>query len=518
MNRRSERLWEALSSIEDEKIDLAAPVERRVFHWKRWSALAAVLVLAAGIGSFWWFGMGGMDAPGSGAGGGGHEDGSTVFMSYAGPVFPLTLREADPDLTAARQITLDFSPWASSSGDIQVVDTYTLDNPSKEDKEVSVLYPFVSSLRDLYEDLPSLWVGDEVLEGSLYAGGYSGGFQNVEGGEEGELLNLSQLDSWEQYRDLLSDGQYQAAALEAWPDLSHIPVLVYEFTDYWGPEPDEEAGIPNPSIRASFSLDYDKTTVLSYGFNGARFDREAGTMIQEFSIPQSFHPGYGNPYYLYVVGDDIQNLTTGGYVTGGTDDDTEALEGCRVKVERYETDLDSALRGAAELMFASSEREGIRENNGLPDFEMYFGLMKEYLVSYGLLSENGPERYETGWLEEMDFANVNRVFYLEAQVAVPAGEKVTLTARMRQEGSFDFYCADTENQGIYGYDLVTKLGSSLDFTEQTAVFEDQGQVEIVRQNFGFDLEKGVREVALDPEAEHYYLEVRGRDNPGKMHQ
>ena len=33
-------------------------------------------------------------------------------------------------------------------------------------------------------------------------------------------------------------------------------------------------------------------------------------------------------------------------------------------------------------------------------------------------------------------------------------------------------------------------------------------VDIVRQNFGFDLESGVTEVALDPEAEHYYLEVR----------
>jgi hypothetical protein len=33
-------------------------------------------------------------------------------------------------------------------------------------------------------------------------------------------------------------------------------------------------------------------------------------------------------------------------------------------------------------------------------------------------------------------------------------------------------------------------------------------VELVRQNFGFDVDGGVTTVALDPEEAHYYLEVR----------
>ena len=36
-------------------------------------------------------------------------------------------------------------------------------------------------------------------------------------------------------------------------------------------------------------------------------------------------------------------------------------------------------------------------------------------------------------------------------------------------------------------------------------------IEIVRQNFGFDLEKGVTEVTLDLETEHYYLEIQAKD-------
>jgi len=33
-------------------------------------------------------------------------------------------------------------------------------------------------------------------------------------------------------------------------------------------------------------------------------------------------------------------------------------------------------------------------------------------------------------------------------------------------------------------------------------------VEIVRQNFGFDLVGGIKSVILDENVEHYYLEVR----------
>lgn len=304
--------------------------------------------------------------------------------------------------------------------------------------------------------------------------------------------------------------QKKPAAFAEWPDLSQVPVTVYRFTNYWGPEPDEEAGIPNPTIRAGFDLDYSKTTVLTYGFHGACYDREAGTMIQEFSIPRPGRLGYGHPYYLLVVGEDIRNLTTGGYVTGGTDADTKTLEGCRVKVERYETDLDSALEGAAELMYENRKREEPSEEDRQIDFEMYFGLMKEYLVSNGLLSENEEGHHDIG---SLDFEVVDRVFYLEAQVTVPAGEGLLLTAEMRREASFDFFCAGTENQGIFGYDLVTKLGSCLDFTGQTALLEDRGKIEIVRQNFGFDLEQGIREVTLDPKTEHYYLEVRDKKVP-----
>ena len=517
MSERSERLLVQLGGIRAEIVDEAdEPVPERTGKrpaWKRWAALAAglaIVLFTAGVFSGVIPLLGG-NASGSGVNPA--DGGPTTFMFYAGPVFPLTLREADSGISARREITLDFAPWAPVtengyqrySTDILVTDSYVLTNTSGEEKTVPVLYPFSGALYELAERVPTLTANGAELDAALRAGGYSGGFQDAYGGSGEQRLNLYRLNSWEEYKALLSDGRYQTAALGEYPDLSDIPVTVYRFFDWYGPEPDEKAGYPNPSIRAGFELDYGRTTVLSYGFHAASYDRKNGTMIQGFSIPRPSDSRYGDSYYLFVVGDDIRNLTTGAYVTGGTDADTKELESAGVSVERYTSDLESVLRMAAERIYGGSER--LQE--GGADFEMYFGLFKEFLCSYGVLSDQGAERYDTGWLESLEADVVDRVFYLEAELTIPAGGSVDLTAAMRKEGSYDFYCAHTENQGIYGYDLVTELGSNLNCTGQRATIEDRGLIEIVRQNFGFDLENGVKTVDLDPAQEHYYLEVRG---------
>lgn len=548
-----ENLYDALTNVKDELVEEAneaRPARKRV-NWMKWGSIAAAAVLVAGAGAWWTLSHWhlGASAPGSAAGGSGHDDGSTVFMSYAGPVFPLTALEGGEGLTAERHLTYDFSPWIRtwwsnedeansrtaltdaerqkvldnynewypeggrylSSTDLLVTDGYTLQNPTGADSTVTLLYPFVSSLQEVTERAPTLTADGKTLNTVLHAGGYSGGFQAPGGsGEEGPLLNLEQLNSWEQYKALLSDGRYLDAALGDYPDLSGTPVIVYKFTDAYAPEvaDKDRDKIPNPTIRAMFGLDYDRTTVLSYGFHGAAWDRENGRMSQSFSIGRPGWGDYGVPNFLYVLGDDIWDLTTGGYVTGGNDKDTPVLDGCGVTVERYETDLESALREAAELMYGIGERLNDPDRPDYGDFELYFGLMKELLCSYGALSGKDVARYSSGWLHEMDFAVVDRVFYLETVVTVPAGGSVEVTAHIRKDPSFDHYCAHTENRGIYGYDMVTKLGSSLDFTAQTARTVNTDGLEIVRQNYGFDWANGVNEVELDQNVEHYYLEVR----------
>lgn len=42
-------------------------------------------------------------------------------------------------------------------------------------------------------------------------------------------------------------------------------------------------------------------------------------------------------------------------------------------------------------------------------FELYYGLLKEHLVTYGILSENQTERYSDGSIENLDVTGVSRV-------------------------------------------------------------------------------------------------------------
>lgn len=553
---KAERLFRILGLVDESLIEEAvsasspAAVQRR-HPWRRLLAAAACLaVICGGAYLAGTLRMGGR----AGAGGSGHSEAST-FMSYAGPVFPLTTAEETSSITAERNITLDFAPWIPawlsneemladrtwlteaerqealaqydelypeggrwrSSDDILVTDAYTLANPSQEDQTVTLLYPFATSLNDLGRLTPTLTLDGSELETALHVGAYSGGFEGVwdgtiVGDPEGSV-NLDYADSWEDYKNLLSDGTYLANALGVGPDVSGIPVTVYKFTDPYGPLKDEEAGVPNPSLQVGFDLDYSRTAVLTWGFDSGNFDRENGTMIQGFSIPQPGERGYGEDVYcLLVLGEDIQNMTTGGYVTGGADPDTEPLEGCGVTVERYESDLDTMLREILAPVWQEL-RQNTYEQDGAEldvDFETWYRAVLEYLLAYGILSPSGAERYGAGWLEDIvsDVDTIDRVCWLEAEITIPAGDSVTLSASMTKEASYDFYCAHTENQGVKGYDLVTALGSTLDFTGQTASLLNTENIEIVRQNFGFDLEAGITEVALDPAEPHYYLEIR----------
>ncbi len=564
MSDKSKRLFQSLSELSDKSIDEGARLPNsnssqphslgRRSPWRRWAAMAACLVLAVGGGAFLLLRMGGQS-------GGSGSDGSSTFMSYAGPVFPLTLAAENDAISAQRDITLDFAPWVPEwisneaeaasrnhlteeerqdvledynewypeggrykrSTNIQVYDRYTLTNRSDQDQTVTLLYPFAASLQELIGDpgsspLPALSLDGQALEEKqLDVGAYSGNFEGVWGDSPGDdpegTVNLDTADSWEDYKALLADGSYQTNALGPAPDVSGIPVTVYRFTDPYGPEKDEEAGRPNPSLQVKFHLDYEQTTVLSYGFHAFRNDPESGTMVRGFSIPEPRESRYGESFYLLVLGEDITNLSVAGYVTGGTDLDTEPLEGCGVTVERYESNLDTMFRQILPKVWGMP----LYGEAQMPDvdFELCYRAFWEHLLSYGLLSSTAMERYSTGGIEDIagEVLNMDRVCWLNAEITIPAGGSVTLDAEMTKAGSFDYACAHTKKQGIYGYDLVSTLGSNLRCTAQRVTLEDRGQIQLVRQNFGFDLAADVRTVELDTAVEHYYLEVRRTNTP-----
>ena len=171
---RAERLFQALGLVDPALVEEALAVRRRAVSWRRWGTLAACLVLAVGLG-FGWRATGGFDGYGTGMSGGGNagasgdapadsgsagsgesggvEDGIT-FLSYAGPVLPLTTEETAAGLTAERTVTWDFAPGAYPDGEprqwgAEVTDAYVLRNFTEEEITVTALYPFAGKFSEL---------------------------------------------------------------------------------------------------------------------------------------------------------------------------------------------------------------------------------------------------------------------------------------------------------------------------------------------------------------------------------
>lgn len=509
---KSERLFRILGLVDGDLIleaGAAAPAVRRKRLWKAPMAAAACGALVCGLALARW-GVGNLHT-GAGAGGSGH-DGGTTFMSYGGPVFPLALLEENTDLTAERTVTWDFAPTSYPDGEprqwgANVTDAYTLSNTTDEDITVNALYPFTGSLQDLAERMPAVTVDGKEIAPVLYAGPYSGGFQSASP-DGSDTLNLSYLDSWEDYEVLLSDGRYRDQALRDYPVLD-MPVTVYRFTDFAAPHEQYQAA----TQAVTFSISESETTVFTYGFNGYESNPEEGWERHSYFVPDGIR-GESDLKLLIILGKDPENYTLQGYRDGGCGEGEE-IEGVSCTVIRRESTLDEVLD---EICRYDSERyDSLRseEERGAPaSFSLFRGTVGELLADMGPLPGNDcPDRYSIGRLDDMvsEVRTMDRVLYLQFPITVPAGGNISVSASFRKAPSHDFYCSGSENIGIQGYDMVTTLGSGLRFTRQEAVLVNGEAVEIVRQNFGFDPANGVSRVELDAGQAHYYLEIRTRE-------
>ena len=526
---KSERLFRAIGLVDDDLIEEAAkaPARKRPV-WRRYGAMAACFALLCGAG-FAWLVTGGFHGYGaadntSGAGGSGIGEKKSyteivTFMSYAGPVLPLTTAEENPGVTAERHTDWDFTPRATpEDGEISqwgaaITDRYTLTNPTDADVTLTALYPIVGGLNELKTLASSLTVNGEAAETDLVIGGYAGGFRSA-GNEDTSTLNLKYPDSWTDYQTLLESGQYRQAALTEQP-AADIPVTVYRFTDFAGPTEQYRA----VTQAVTFTVDETRTTVLSYGFEGYGWDERTGETTYSYFVPDGQRRGE-TCKLLVVLGDDLDGYTLQGYQDGGCDPGEE-IDGVSCTVTRQETTLHEVILPLCREIF-----DAIKENPGYYGWiseaadglssETYCALVERMLEQYGLLSDQPVDRYDDGRLDELmdEVLSVERVLYLKAEVTIPAGGSVEVTARYWKAPSFDFACSGSEHLGLQGYDLGTRLDSTLTFTAQTASLSGTDGIRIAGQNFGFDLAAGVTEVALDPKQDHYYLEISpvGQEN------
>ena len=495
----------------DENEAAKARTARPVRFPLRFLATAAACLCVGAVGLFGLNRLGLL--PGLGAAGGGGGAGDT-YMSYAGPVFPLTVLEENSGLTAQRLLNFDFSlyaPEVEAQGRLAslVTDRYLLENPGAEDKTVTLCYPFAASLGSGLEEVPALTVNGTAAQTRLHIGPGSGNYLPAAGSDrQGETLNLAILSGWEDYQALMEAGSRDwAFAPLTLPD---TPVTVYELSGLYC-----ESSQKNASLMLEYDLDMKKTTVLSYGFNAFRFETAetggtAGTAQRSCGIPTPGQPDYGESVYLIVVGEDISapQLTAWSHAGGSG---KQPLTDAGATLTRYESTLGEMLlriagqyRSGADTILYGDGGSTILSLCSESDFA---ALCARLLLGYGTLAGDGMDRYDVGMLEEIcaDTRSIDRVLYLTAEITVPAGQTVEVTAAMKKPASIDFH---GKNKYRNGYDLVTTLGSDLTFTGQEASLSGWEYIELLRQDFGFDPEQGITRVPLDTARPHYAMDVR----------
>ena len=492
-------LFRAITDIREEYIEEALPTEkkRRRPDLRVLAPVAACLCIVIAL-AFILTHQGAIGLPGgSGAGGGGKD--SDLYAYYAGPVLPMTAAEGGEGLTAERRVNYDFSPfdpnWERDKENhlrfreyCIVTDDYLLAAPDGEERTVTLLYPFVASLYESKALLPNITVNGEAAETEMLIG--PGSTERNAG---------TTLSSWESCKTLMA-GDYAAEAQAPLPRLTDR-VIVYELSEMWG-ESSETA--PAPTLNMEFSMDYAKTAILTFGFNGGRSDREAGRCERQVFISEHGEIGYGRSVYLLVLGEDIRDLTLQGYTNGACEIPMEAGG----TVTRYEAALEEML----DLAFDSYRAEFITGGlASLADRETLLGLAAAYMLRHDAVEGSAvPYEQSQDWsLEDMleQVFSPTRVLYLRFTLTIPAGETAEVEARLPKYPSVDFTGRERDRRG---FDLATGLGSSLTFTKQEAGLSGTQYIRILRQNFGFDPEKGVLQVTLDPAEEHYYMDVEAK--------
>lgn len=524
---KSEKLFDSITEIDEKYIEEAKEekIPKKKSAILKIAGMAATFfvgVVTLGIAGFILF-------PGASAGGGTNREPGSDYMSYSGPAFPLTAVENTEGLVFERNIDFDFSPYYtcqesyedskgetvyydSWNNDAIINDNYKVTNTTDGDITFTAVYPFAGNISTPVSRIPQITVDGKPVETELKIGPYSGGFASALGEDsEVERLNLSSLESWDEYKTLLENGEYIKDAFAKNPEMNQ-QVKVYSLKIKYNIPMEEFDEIENPDAIVAFDYDAEKTGVFFCGFNGMSRNSEEGWVKASSYIPKSFNPDFENhPIYIIVTGEDIDNVSVksvAGEAKGSSWDDREETDSFSITTEKYESTLGDVI---FEIISSGDYESHYFEEEptvrNLISDEEYLGYVAEYMYSYGQLSEDPAERYFSGRLDDVisETGYVSRVLYVTFEVTVPAGETIEIGTKTIREASYDFV-GERYEKDLEGFDVVTKLGTNLNIVRQSASVSNIEEIEIVYNNFGFDVSNGIISVILGEE-EHYWMEI-----------
>ena len=271
-----------------------------------------------------------------------------------------------------------------------------------------------------------------------------------------------------------------------------------------------------PTVAVKYHPQSADVKIISYGFNGAEDDGAGGESRRSFYVRPEGPSDRARNRYLLVVGGDIADISVLGYVNGACNEGEES-DGTGADFARYETELNEIfpflLDDYMEIFnnYLNKDENRAPGDNANPDISVAaLKAASEFFTDYGPLSDTRADRYSFGMLDELfqDVLYLDRIFFLTADINIGPYETAPLDAVMIKRGSYDFYGTGSDNWGAHGYDMLTRAYATPEYDVLTASLSGAPHIEILRQNFGFDISNNILKVKIDPTINHYYIEVR----------
>ena len=448
-------------------------------HGPSWQTILIILGAAA-----LWIGLGlALNSDGGGTG---------AYNSYSGPVLPLTAVSGGENLETVRHVDFDFSPYEGyvpsviSEGEVIVTDTYRLTNPTGEDVTARLVYPYEGRFQDERKYTPVLTVNGKAADAELYA--------SVDA--ENQIFGAK---DFQEYKERMGQRDYFAEAMAHGPELE-FPVKVYHFTDitYQG-----DQDYPYIFLTIDFAIP-EGAQVWALHFDVLQSDKD-GT----YSIWMKDDLDEKDMAYLFVLNGDVENLTFSGNL-GHNETQTSTLTDVTCEYDTYETTFDQLIWEFAQVYDYWKFTDDSPEPGLITPELLYRDAVKRMGAHVGQ-EYNGITGAAVSLVSEFFYQSITsqRLLYWVFDVTIPAGETVEVEAKYHQEASTDIGGPKKRREG---YDMATQLGSRLHFTDLSASITNPEFIEILRQNFGFNLKKNITRVELSLEEERYYLEVMGKED------
>jgi hypothetical protein len=406
--------------------------------------------------------------------------GSGDFQTYSGPVLPLTSLSGADGIEVTRDVDFDFSPYLApndytvvATGAAGITDAYVLTNTTGESKQLELVYGFQASFIDHPDEFPVISLDGEPIQPLLYP--------SV---DTAELVRHAR--NYDDFSRILEEQDFLTVALQKSEEFS-IPVTAYHYTDL-AYEGTEVAG--HPMLTLKFSLD-ENTSVWAMGYDVAATDDDGRECLM-------FRVDRGEAW-LFTAGGKLIDPEFGGNRDYNITEKS-AIAGVTFQQEIFEANLYDMIRQMAQ------------------DYD--YSTILDYTYTYltpEILIDGAVKRFPKedsvipyGMIQTLDglFHEVitePRMMYLVFPVTLEPGQSMAVEASYIQEPCYDIGGPKHKREG---YELATKLGSDLHFTDLGASLSHTESIELGKQNFGFDLEKGITDVALDLSVDRYYLEVK----------